>query len=211
LTGACATIAGVLLATLHVHFHFLHHLKGATIDYVGLAVAACVSWIIGIIGPGEPVLVAAGVFAAKHKLDISPVVFWAWIGAMVGGVIGWVVGMLAGRKVLTAPGPLLQLRQNSVAKGEALFHRREAIAILLTPSWVAGINRSRAVLYLPINAVSALVLWTIPLAIGAYFAGPPILEFFDDIGVVLTVGLVAIAVLIVGGELIRRRRRAARA
>ncbi len=209
MTGACATIARVLLATLHLHFHFLHHLKGATIDYVGLAVAACVSWIIGI-GPGEPIVVAAGVFAAKHKLDISPVVFWAWIGAMVGGVIGWLIGMGAGRRVLIAPGPLQQVRQNSVTKGEELFKRREAVAILLTPSWVAGINRSRAVLYLPINAVSALVLWAIPLAIGAYFAGPPILDFFDDIGLVLTVGLVAVVVLIVAGELIRRRRRAAR-
>lgn len=200
----------MLLATLHVHLHFLHHLKGATIDYVGLAVAACVSWIIGI-GPGEPVVVAAGVFAAKHKLDISPVVFWAWIGAMVGGVIGWLIGMGAGRPVLTAPGPLQQVRVRSVEKGEHLFKRREAIAIVLTPPWVAGINRSKAVLYLPINAVSALVLWAIPLALGAYFLGPPILDFFADIGLLLTVGLVAVIVLIVAGELVRRRRRAARA
>ena len=210
MTGACVTIAGVLLATLHVHFHFMHHLKGATIDYVGLAVAACASWIIGFIGPGEPVLVAAGVFAAKHKLDISPVVFWAWIGAMIGGVIGWVVGMAAGRRVLTAPGPLEHVRQNSVTKGEELFKRREPVAILLTPSWVAGINRSRAVLYLPINAVSALLLWTIPLAIGAYYAGPPILDFFDDLGLVLTLGLAAVVALIFVGEVVRRRRRAAR-
>src|SRR5205807_4717610 len=103
----------VLIATLHLHMHFLHHLKGATFDYVGLAIAACASWIIGI-GPGEPVVVAGGVSAARHKLDISPVIFWAWIGATVGGVIGWLIGMKAGRTVLTAPGPFRQLRLESV-------------------------------------------------------------------------------------------------
>ena len=199
-----------MIATLHVHLHFLHHLKGATIDYVGLAVAACVSWILGIIGPGEPVLVAAGVFAAKHKLDISPVIFWAWIGATVGGVIGWLLGMKLGRAVLTAPGPLRQLRINSANHGERLFKRREIWAIVLTPPWVAGINRSRALLYLPVNTVSALLFWAIPLGLGAYFAGPPILDFFDDAGVFLSAGLIVGAASIVGLEIARRRRRAAR-
>lgn len=193
-------------ATLHVHLHFLHHLKGATIDYVGLAVTACVSWIIGI-GPGEPVVVAAGVVAARHKLDIAPVVFWAWIGAAVGGVIGWLVGMAAGRAVLTAPGPFRQLRINTVRHGERLFKRREAVAILLTPPWVAGINRSRPALYLPINVVSALVLWAAPLAIGAYFVGPPIIDLFDDFGLIVTIVIVVAAAALVVVEIRRRRRR----
>ena len=187
--------------------HFLHHLKGATIDYVGLGVAACASWIIGV-GPGEPLVVAAGVFAAKHKLDLSPVIFWAWIGATIGGVIGWLLGMKLGRAVLTAPGPFRQLRLNSVTHGERLFKRREVWAIVLTPPWVAGINRSRARVYLPINAVTALVLWAAPLAIGAYLIGPPILDFFSDIGLILTIGLVVVIAAIVAAELIRRRRRA---
>ena len=197
----------MLLATLHIHLHFLHHLKGHTIDYVGLAIAACASWIIGV-GPGEPLVVAAGVFAAKHKLDLSPVIFWAWIGATIGGVIGWLLGMKLGRAVLTAPGPFRQLRLNSVTHGERLFKRREVWAIVLTPPWVAGINRSRARVYLPINAVTALVLWAAPLAIGAYLIGPPILDFFSDIGLILTIGLVVVIAAIVAAELIRRRRRA---
>src|SRR5947209_20620235 len=128
-TWSCATLGSVLIATLHLHFHFLHHLKGPTLDYVGLAVFACLSWMIGI-GPGEPVVVAAGVFAARHKLDISPVIFWAWVGAAVGGVIGWLLGMKLGRTVLTAPGPFRQLRLQSVRHGERLFKRREIAAIV---------------------------------------------------------------------------------
>jgi membrane protein DedA with SNARE-associated domain len=195
-----------LSATLHVHLHFLHHLRGQTIDYVGLSLAACLSWIIGI-GPGEVLVVAAGIFAAKHKLDIAPVVFWAWIGAIVGGVIGWLIGMKLGRVVLTAPGPLRQLRIDSVDRGERLFKRREVWAILFTWPWVAGVNRSRPLLYLPLNAVSALLLWAAPLAIGGYFIGPPVLDFFSDIGLLLTVGLVLAVTAVVTIEVVRRRRR----
>jgi membrane-associated protein len=186
--------------------HFLHHLKGATFDYVGLAIAACASWVIGF-GPGEPVVVAAGVFAAKHKLDISPVIFWAWIGATVGGVIGWLIGLKLGRAVLTAPGPFRQFRIDSVARGERLYKRREVWAILFTWPWVAGVNRSRPLLYLPLNAVSALFLWAAPLAIGAYFIGPPVLDFFSDLGLVLTIGLVVAIAAVVAAEIFRRRRR----
>jgi membrane protein DedA with SNARE-associated domain len=97
-----------------------------------------------------------------------------------------------------------------VTHGERLFKRREVWAIVLTPPWVAGINRSRARVYLPINAMTALVLWAAPLAIGAYLIGPPILDFFGDIGVILTTGLVVVIAAVVAAEVIRRRRRASR-
>jgi len=44
--------------TGHVHIHLLHHVKGPALDYLGIAVAAFLSWA-GFPGPGEPVLIAA--------------------------------------------------------------------------------------------------------------------------------------------------------
>src|SRR5437763_58096 len=38
---------------LHLQLHIHHHIKGAPVDYVGLALAAAASWI-GVPGPGEP-------------------------------------------------------------------------------------------------------------------------------------------------------------
>ena len=58
----------LIFALLHIHLH--HQFHGPPFDYVGLAVAAAASWI-GVPGPGEPVLIAAGVLAAKHKLDLG--------------------------------------------------------------------------------------------------------------------------------------------
>lgn len=194
----------MLIAALHLHLRLLHHLEGPTIDYVGVATAACVSWILGV-GPGEPLLIAAGVFASKHKLDITPIVFWAWIGATVGGVIGWLLGMNLGRRALTAPGPLRRLRVAAIERGEAMFKRREILAIVLTPPWVAGINRSSARVYLPVNTLQALLLWAIPLGVGAYYAGPPVLDLFSDVGTIASLIVVVVVLSAVGSALLRRR------
>jgi membrane protein DedA with SNARE-associated domain len=198
----------MLLLGLHVHLHLFHHVKGPTFDYVGVGLAAFASWA-GLPGPGESLLLAAGVFAAKHKLDITPVVAVAWVGATTGGIAGWLVGLKAGRSVLTAPGPLRSIRLDAVEKGEHAFKRVEPVAIWLTPSWVAGINRARPGIYNLINGVSA-ALWAIAIGVGGYYVGPPVVEVVGDMG---TIGLILVIVLVVvavGTAVARRHRGAVR-
>ena len=193
---------------LGLHLHVFHHVHGPTFDYIGIALAAFASWV-GLPGPGEAVLLAAAVFAAKHRLDISPVILVAWAGATLGGIVGWLIGMKAGRFVLTAPGPLRSIRLDAVAQGEIAFKRMEAVAIFLTPSWVAGINRARPGIYNLVNAMSAAV-WAVAIGVGGYYIGPPVVEFVDDLG---TAGLILAVALVVGGvtvALIRRQRGAVR-
>jgi membrane protein DedA with SNARE-associated domain len=185
--------------------HFFHHVRGAPVDYVGVALAAFASWA-GLPGPGESVLIATGVLAAKHHLDITPVLLWATVGATIGGMTGWAVGRKGGRPLLTRRGPLYSLRLGAAARGDEVFRRVEVIAILLAPSWVAGMHKSRARLYLPINFLSALA-WSLTFGLGAYFAGPPILELASDWGTVGTLAVVALVVAVVGLEISRRVRR----
>jgi membrane protein DedA with SNARE-associated domain len=185
--------------------HLFHHVRGAALDYVGVGVASFASWA-GLPGPGESVLIATGVLAAKRHLDITPVILWATIGANVGGIAGWLVGMKAGRAVLTRPGPLYKVRRRAAARGDEVFHRLEVVAILLTPSWVSGIHRARARLYLPANGLSALA-WAVGFGLASYYAGPPVLEFASDFGTIGTIGLVALVVLAAGLEVYRRVRR----
>ncbi len=183
-----------------------HH--GAPIDYVGLAAASAASWV-GVPGPGEPVLIAAGVLAAKHRLQISEVLLVAWVAATLGGIAGWLIGMIAGRTVVTARGPFHRLRLGAVARGDEVFSRYALLAILLTPSWVAGIHRVRPVVYLAINAASA-ALWAVGIGLGAYFIGPSVIDFATDFGVITTVALVLLVAGAIGAELMRRRRRRGR-
>jgi membrane protein DedA with SNARE-associated domain len=194
----------VLTFALHIHLHLFPHVKGPAFDYIGIALASFASWA-GLPGPGESLLLAAGIFAAKHKLDISPVLAVAWAGATAGGIAGWGLGMIAGRSVLIAPGPLRSFRLDAVSRGEQAFKRVEWVAILLTPSWVAGIYRSGSVIYNVVNALSAAA-WTVAIGVGAYYAGPPLLEFINDFGTAGAVVAIALVVIGVGATLMRRWR-----
>lgn len=188
--------------------HLLHHVHGPAVDYVAVIAAAFASWA-GLPGPGEPVLIAAAIISAKHKLDITPVLLVAFAGAVAGGTVGWLVGMKAGRVVLTAPGPLRSLRLGAVERGDQVFGRLTLIAVLLTPSWIAGIHRVHPRIYLPVNTASA-ALWAVGFGLGAYYLGPSILEFVEDLGWVTGTALVALVVGVVGATLLRRYRRNAR-
>ncbi len=189
---------------LHLHLHLFHHVKGPAFDYVGIALASFASWV-GIPGPGEALLLAAGVFAAKHKLDLTPVLFVAFLGATLGGILGWLAGLIAGRSVLTAPGPFRSMRLDAVERGEQTFKRMEVLAILLTPPWVAGIFHSRAGLYNLVNVIAAAV-WAVVVGLGGFYIGPPILEVVGDLG---TVGLILAILILVAASasaLVRRHR-----
>jgi membrane protein DedA with SNARE-associated domain len=195
-----------IAAALHLH---IHHFHGPTIDYIGLALAAAASWI-GVPGPGEPVLIATGVIAARHKLDISGVLLVAWAAATLGGTLGWLIGRNAGRRVVTAHGPLYRLRLNAVARGDEVFGRYPFVAIVLAPSWVAGIHGVRTAVFLPINALGA-ALWAGGIGLGAYLVGPTVVDAVDDLGLVTGIALAALVAIGIGVEIRRRVRRRRRA
>ena len=192
------------MAALPVHLPL--HPRGPGLDYVGVLVAAALSWA-GLPGPGEVALIAAGISAAHNHLDLTSLIAVAWLGATAGGMAGWLVGLKAGRGVATAPGPLRQHRRALVAKGDRFYARYGAIAVLVTPSWIAGIHNMPLSRYAPINAVSALA-WSLAVALGAYAAGPSIIDVANDVGLAgsLALGLgVAIAAVVAW----RRRREGA--
>lgn len=207
------TGAGTLLPyALHLHlhlFHLHHHFRGPPVDYGALAAASAASWV-GVPGPGEPVLIAAGIFAAKHRLDIVSVVGMAWLGATVGGMAGWLIGLKLGRAVLTAPGPLHRVRLRTVQRGDDVFRRTPVLGVLLAPSWIAGIHGVRPRTFLPVNLLSA-ALWAFGIGLGSYLAGPAVIDVVDDLGWVLGGGLLLLVVLAAGSGVIRRRRRRGRA
>ena len=202
----CHDRLGLLVFALHLFHHRVA--SAAQIDYFALALGAFASWV-GIPGPGEPLLIAAGIVAAKHKLDIKPVLVWAFVGAVAGGFAGWLVGWYAGRTVMTAPGPLRRLRLKAVERGEEVFNRLTVIAILLAPSWVAGIHRAGPIVYNVTNLVSAAV-WAVGIGLGAYYAGPPVLDIVSDVGTATAIGLGVLVLVGVGFEVTRRRRQGIR-
>ncbi len=204
---SASLVPGLLHLHLHLHLHLSlrHHFKGPGVDYAGIAVASGLSWV-GLPGPGEPVLVAAGILAAQHKLDLATVVGVAFVAATAGGIVGWAIGLKAGRALVTGRGPLRRLRVRLVERGEVVFARYPVTAILMTPAFVAGINGVRSRVYQPVNVISAAV-WAGGLGVGGYFVGPPVLDLFEDAGTAATSVVLGLIVIAVGLEVWRRRRR----
>ena len=204
--------AWVGLAAIHFHFHlhhFFHHLfhhrfHGPPFDYVGLAFGALVS-SAGFPGPGEALLIAGGIIAAAGKLDIASVIVIAWVGATAGGVVGWLIGLKAGRTLLSAPGPLRRARLRALGRGDRIFHRHVAIAVIFTPAWIAGIHHVRSRIYQPLNALSA-AMWAVGVGLGAYYVGPSVADFLGDLGIVTLAILGAVVLGAIVFELTRRRR-----
>jgi membrane protein DedA with SNARE-associated domain len=191
-----------LLLVVHLH----HRFHGPHVDYVGVGVAAAVSWI-GIAGVGEAALIAAGIAAARGKVDISSMIFVAWFGAFAGGAAGWAIGLKGGRALMVRAGPLYRLRLRLVRQGDKVYERRGWLAVFFAPSWMAGVSGMRAGKFLGLNALSALV-WALGIGLGAYYAGPSIADLVDDIGLV---GAIVLALVVITSFVGRRlwRRRAA--
>ena len=194
-------LALLVPALLHLH----HRFHGPPFDYAGLALAAFASWV-GLPGPGEPLLLAAAVLAARHQLDLATVLGVAFLSAVVGGIVGWAIGRIAGRRAATAPGPLHALRSRVVERGEQIYERHPVLAILMTPAFVAGIHRVRPSVYNAVNVASAAA-WTLVIGLGGYFVGPPVLDAIGDLGTVVTILAGVVLVGIIAGEVSRRYRR----
>lgn len=192
----------VLAATVHHHGHL--HGRDAVIVYLTLALGSFESWA-GVPGPGESLLIAAGILAGKGHLDLAYVLLTAFGAATVGGIVGWVFGVHAGRRVIEAPGPLLRWRQRVLEQGEEIFARYPPIAIYMAPSWISGIHHVRPAVYLPWNAICTLC-WALGIGLASYFIGPPVVHFIAEEGAIAG-GI--FVVLIVAGVILtwwRRRR-----
>ena len=185
---------GLPLSTLAALAVIHPHARGSGVDYVGVFLASVASWAT-LPGPGEAALIAAGISAAHHHLDLTSVVAVAWAGASAGGTAGWIVGVKGGRGLLTAPGPLRHLRLAVIARGDRFYERYGPVAVMFTPSWVAGIHDMRWSRFLPANAISALT-WALSIGLGAYLIGPSITDIAADAGLAggLLVGVFALAV-----------------
>jgi membrane protein DedA with SNARE-associated domain len=173
----------------HLGRHLHQRFAGPHADYVGMLLAAAVSWA-GVTGPGEAALIAAGLAAAHGQFDIVGMLAVAWLGAMGGGTVGWAIGVKGGRALITKPGPLHKTRLRFLRHGDRVYERRGWLAVYLAPSWMAGVSGMPARRFVPANAVASLI-WTLTIGLGSYLAGPAVADAIGDIGIA---GLVALIV-----------------
>jgi membrane-associated protein len=172
------------------------------VDYAGIAFAAWLTWI-GLPGPGEGALVAAGIAASHGRLDLASVLVAAWLGAIVGGVAGWLAGRHGGRRLVLAGRWMRGPRVRALEHGNRFFERYSLVAVYLVPSWACGVNAMSAGRFLSANALCT-GLWAVALGVGAYALGPSIRDVAADVGVA---GTTALVLAVIGGAVLARRSR----
>jgi undecaprenyl-diphosphatase len=170
---------------------------------------------VGLLIPGESLVLASGFFAHQGILELFPVMLAAGLGAITGDNIGYVLGARLGREWLRRKGSRFGIRKRGLDRVEQFFQRQGPKAVFfgrfvgfaraLVP-FVAGASDMpyrRFVLY---DAAGA-VLWTIGFVTLGYLVGASwqVAEKWISRGGLLLAGILLAVGLVVW--LGRRRRR----
>jgi membrane protein DedA with SNARE-associated domain len=170
---------------------------------------------MGIPVPGETALITAGIVASRGRLEIEAVIAIAAAAAILGDNVGFAIGRKLGRRLLTAPGPLLHHRRRVIAVGEPFFDRHGPKAVFLgrwvtglriTAAWMAGVTRMSWPTFVFWNALGGIA-WATSIALVAYFVGHSA-ERFIHIAGLGGAGAVVLGGLLLWFVLRLRRRRA---
>jgi membrane protein DedA with SNARE-associated domain len=181
-------------------------MTGSPATYAVLFGLMVLAWA-GLPVAGQPALVAAGVLAGKGKLDIGMVLCVATAGSAIGGCLGYWLGHKGGRALLTLRGPLHERRAHELERGERLMRRYGPVAVLVAPTWVAGIFDMGWRRFLPWDVIAAAV-WTLVAGLGGYFFGPPVTKLLAAVNTVVLVVAGVVALAAAGVVYVRHRHRA---
>ena len=175
--------------------------------------------LIGFFLPGDSLLVAAGVFASKHKigstyvhLNLGVLLVGCFIAAAIGAEVGYLIGAKAGPPLFSRPQSRL-FKPEYVERAHAYFERFGNVTVVLArfipvvrtfANPVAGASRMSLRAFTLYNIAGAFVWTTLVLLLG-YFVGDKVKDTY------LIPAVIVVSLIPIGIEVLRQRRAAARA
>jgi membrane protein DedA with SNARE-associated domain len=126
----------------------------------------------GLVAPGQTLLIAAALTAAKGHLNIVWVVFWAFAAAVLGNSLGYLIGRRGGRPLLHK----IKVNEQRLERMEGYFARYGKGLVLIARFFdglrqlngiVAGMLKMPWNVFTTFNIMGA-ALWTGFWGIGAY-------------------------------------------
>jgi membrane protein DedA with SNARE-associated domain len=128
---------------------------------------------MGLIAPGQTLLIAAALTAAKGDLNIAWVVTWAFLGALLGNSLGYLIGRYGGRALLNK----FKINERHLQRMEKYFTRYGKGVVLFARFFdglrqlngiVAGMLEMPWRAFMPVNFLGA-ILWAGFWGLGTYF------------------------------------------
>jgi len=174
--------------------------------------------LLGIVLPGDTLLITAGLWAAdthgKHAHpNIVLLVICAAIGALAGAQVGYTLGRRLGTPLVHRPKSRL-IKQRHVARAEEMFRRYGEGKAVVIARFVPGVrtlmNPVAGILGMPARSflfwqVAGGLVWTVGLTLAAYWVGHS-LHNLDHYLIPIAVAVALISLVPVVWELMRIRR-----
>ena len=86
---------------------------------------------VGLVAPGETVVIAGGVIAGQGEIQLLPLIGLVWVCAVLGDTTSFYVGRRLGRRFLEKHGPRVKITHERLEQVEGYFERHGGKTILL--------------------------------------------------------------------------------
>jgi membrane protein DedA with SNARE-associated domain len=169
---------------------------------------------LGLLAPGQSLLMAAAFAAAQGRLNLVWVLFWAFTAAVVGNSLGYLMGRRGGRTLLSKIG----VNEQHLAKMEGYFSRGGKWVVLLARfvdglrqlnGIVAGLLEMPWPVFTTFNILGA-ALWTGVWGLGVFFLDKKIVSLHLTLRQIepWAISICLLAVLALVGYLLYGRKKA---
>jgi membrane protein DedA with SNARE-associated domain len=171
----------------------------------------------GVPLPGETMLIAGALLAARGGMHLAPLLLSAWAAAVLGDNIGYAIGRFGGRLLITRYGRPLGITEARVDRVEGFFRHYGGWIVIVARFFellrqlngiVAGSAGMSWWRFFAYNALGG-ALWVSAWGIGVFTVGErlgALAPWIHRVGY-LAIGLAALA-LLVAAVVVRGRRRA---
>jgi undecaprenyl-diphosphatase len=86
---------------------------------------------VGLVAPGETVVMAGGVVAGQGTIDLLPLIGLVWVCAVLGDTTSFYIGRRLGRRFLEKHGPRVKITHERLEQVEGYFDRHGGKTILI--------------------------------------------------------------------------------
>jgi membrane protein DedA with SNARE-associated domain len=86
---------------------------------------------VGLVAPGETVVMAGGVIAGQGEIQLLPLIGLVWVCAVLGDTTSFYIGRRLGRRFLERHGPRFKITEERLQQVESYFGRHGGKTILI--------------------------------------------------------------------------------
>src|SRR5215210_847001 len=86
---------------------------------------------VGLIAPGETIVMAGGVVAGQGEIQLIPLIGLVWLCAVLGDTTSFYIGRRLGRRFLERHGPRFKISEERLKQVESYFERHGGKTILI--------------------------------------------------------------------------------